>query len=231
MVEQQHYFQIPAYRYVNDPVELEDIGVAFEFHILPDGDKASIFKTKVFFSVQFLMVAGKKYVPCGVSSLSTEDQKAGSEFFRYAFYRLKEQLEASNLTNRDDINADLDDADQLKKLPKQCDFLASSGESLFCRADSSNTIETSALLCNSCILPEPVRRCDNLRIRKVVVSKDAQGKYQITPECYCVRGNAIPDGTEPCVGFSDNEPDCWIPFKFRLRPIAKPTVGFSTQSS
>lgn len=228
---EQHYFQIPVYRYINNPIELENIGVAFEFHIIPDGNRASIFKTRVFFSVQFLMVAGKKIVPCGVSSLPTEDQKAGSEFFRYAFCRLKDQLEASNLTNRDDINADLNDADQLKAFPKQCDFLVLSGGSLFCCADSANTIETSALLCNGCILPEPVRRCDNLRIRKIVGSKDAKGKYQITLECYCVRGNTIPDGTELCAGFSGNEPDCWIPFKFYLQPPAKPAVSFITRSS
>lgn len=231
MVE-QHYFQMPAYEYIDDPLRIGKIGVAFEFHIIPDGYGASRFRTKVFSSLQLLTLVGKQFVPGSRAFLLPEEQKAGSKFFRYAFYRLKTQLEASNLTNRNDINVVHNDAAQLQRaLSKQCDFLASSGGRLFCCADASNPIETSADLCERCILPEPVRRCDNLRIQKILASKDSEQKLQITPDCYCINGNAIPSVTEPCVGFSGNEPECWVPFKFYLQPPPKPRIGFKTSNS
>jgi len=224
---EQHYFQIPAFRYLDNPLNIGKIGVAFEFYIIPDGHDASTFRTKVFFPSSFLVLVGKQFVPGSRAFLLPEEQKAGGKFFRYAFYRLKNQLETSNLTNRNDIDVVPNDAKQLQRpLLKQCDFRASSGRSLFCCADSRNPIETSAILCEGCILPEPVLRCDSLRITKTFGYKDLQGNYHIKPECYCLDGNTIPSDDEPCVGFSGREPACWVPFKFYLPPPPKPPIGF-----
>lgn len=228
MVE-QHYFQIPAYDYIDDPLSIRKLGVAFEFDIIPDGDDSLRFKTKVFFSLQLLALVGREFVPGSRAFLLPEERKAESKFFRYASFRLKNQLEASNLTNRDDINVVQNEAKHLQRASsKQCNFLALSGGSSFCCADINNPIETSAQLCKKCILPEPVCRCDNLRIQKSVGSKDAQEKYQITPECYCLNGNTIPSDSELCLGFSGNEPACWVPYKFYLPPPPKPPIGFRT---
>ncbi|MFC2003440.1 hypothetical protein ACFLV4_05810 [Chloroflexota bacterium] len=232
MAESQ-YFQIPAFKYTHNPFEMGKIGgIAFMFHVIPDRDDASTFITRVIFSISLLAAVGRQFVAGSGPFILPEEQKAGSNYFRYSFYRLKNQLEDSNLTNRNDILITHTDATQLQKASvKQCDFLASSGGNLYCCADANNPIETSTYICERCTLPEPVRRCDNLRIQKIVGSKDSQGKYQITPEYYCINGNSIPSDTEPCVGFSGSEPDCWIPFKFYLQPPPKPHIGFRTQSS
>lgn len=226
---QQHYFQIPVYRYLDNPFGIGKIGVAFEFDIVPDGDDASAFRTKVIFTIPYLALVGKEFASGTGAFLWSEERKAGSKFFRYAFSRLKDQLETSSLTNHDDISVVHNEAKQLQMpLPKQCDFRASTGGRLFCCADLDNPIETSIQLCERCILPEPVRRCHNLRIQKAVGSKDSQGKYQITPECYCLDGNTIPSDSELCLGFSGNEPACWVPYKFYLPPPPKPSIGFKT---
>lgn len=229
---EQHYFQITAYQYIDNSFRIGKIGVAFEFHVISDGNDTSIFRTKVFFSLSWLAAVGKQFVAGSQAFLLPKERNAGSRFFRYAFDRLKNQIETSNLTNHNDIVIVQSEAGQFQKgLVKPCDFRVSSSKGLFCCGDTNNPIETSTNICEQCILPEPVRRCDNLRIQKTVGSKDSQGRYQITPECYCIDGNTIPSGTEPCVGFSGNEPHCWIPFKFYLQSPPKPPIGFRTKSS
>jgi hypothetical protein len=203
------YFQVERLEYssiangAGKPTE-----ISFIFYIVPDGDTEAIFTVKVVFP--YLLLSRLRNYASGGTSPSEMDKQ---RLLRHAFRQLETQLKSSDLNNHNNVILDYRHAASfVMELPKQCDYLESLRLNLFCCADAANPRLTSPDICENCMLPEPILRCDNLRIQKVDDAGDTDNECRIIPSCYCLKGLLLPsDLTEcrkSCSGF--------VPYKFYI---------------
>lgn len=202
------YFQVNSYRYDDNPIDLGCIGVGFRFGILPDGYKFDAFTTKVIFTQQLLSEMGKQFIG-GTPFLKPVEK---SIYLRYAFTKLRQQFEQSNLTNREEIIVEhLEAADGGIELPKQCEFCRPHSGKFYCTADRNNPTETYPQLCETCSFPEPIYRCDDLRIESVKRIVNASGDYRFQLGYYCLNGKVLPTELNSCKSLP-----CFTPYKFKI---------------
>jgi len=202
------YFQVKSYRYDDNPIDLGCIGVGFRFSILPDGYKLEAFTAKVIFAQQLLNEMGKQFI--GGRPFIKPLEK--SMFLRYAFNKLRQQLEQSNLINKEDIIIEhAEAAGGGIELLKQCEFCRPQGGKFYCTADKNNRTETSPQLCETCNFPEPIFRCDDLRIESIKRIVNASGDYRFQPGYYCLNGKTLPPEFKSCESLS-----CFTPYKFNV---------------
>lgn len=214
---EMRYFQIEGVKYTHTGFQVgQASAVAFQFFMCKDdGDR---FDMKVLFSTQVLNLIGKSF-SLGIPFLQESERP---RFLRYAFYRLERQLEESNLNSYVDIVVDHTEADSLRRdWPKQCDSLVSDGKNLFCHGNIDGALTTSLESCRRCVLPEPLFRCDNLRVQGVTESTDSKGERQITPQCICSGGHKLPNDIGECTRHAGRT--CFIPFRFYLPPPEYPS--------
>lgn len=204
----KRYFQIKNFEYTYDAFKIGRTGViAYIFSVIPDSNEKSAFVIKVIFPGQIV-----KQLGAAISGSHLLIESAKPVFLRHAFKLLKEELEVGDFSHVQDITISSDDISQLKKpLLKQCDFLEIEDMKQICTAEKRHVLLTTTETCHSCIIPEPLFRCANLRIKSNWGEKDDEGKWQITPECVCTAGNTLPGDLTDCRGLP-----CYTPFKFYL---------------
>ena len=202
------YFQVISNKYEDNPIDLGCIGVGFRFGIQIDGNKFDTFFVRVIFSQQLLNEMGKQFIG-GQVFLKTSER---SQYYRYAFHILKQQMIESNMENRNDIIIFQQKyADTGIVLSKSCEYNRPHEGKRFCFADKNSPRDTSAQLCESCTFPEPVCRCDDLRIESIKRIADASGDYKFQPGYYCINGKNIPTVVKGCESLP-----CFTPFKFKI---------------
>lgn len=189
------FFQVDAFRYEDNPMAIGRRGAAFIFTILPNGNPQEACSIKVIFTPQLLSAAGKQFI--GKPFITKEDQP---KFLRYAFYRLKQQLEDSRMANKRDIIVDPTKAAQVQRgLPRHCEFQVSHEGKLYCKGNPDKPVETSHQLCELCTLPEPLFfRCSHLGVENIKGIKDSQGRYRLSPTYNCLSGKALPHKLSNC---------------------------------
>jgi len=189
------YFQVQGLEYRSIGIEAgKPTEIYFAFSVVPDGDTTATSTVRVAFPY-LLLSKLRSYTPRESFPSETDKQR----LLRYAFRQLKAQLEHSNLNNRKNITLDHSHAGSLtRELPKECEYLESLRGYLFCCADVYKPRVTSPHICENCILPEPILRCDNLRIRSVDNTVDAENKPRIVPTCYCLSELPLPSDPRRC---------------------------------
>jgi hypothetical protein len=207
------YFQVEGLEYHSIGIKAEEPNeIYFVFSIIPDGDTTASFLVRVGFPFLLLRKL-RSYGSRGLFPSETDKQK----LLRYAFCQLKAQLEGSSLDNRKNITLDHSYAGSLiRELPKQCEYLESVGEDLFCCADVNNPRVTSLHICENCTFPEPILRCDNLRIQSVDNTTDVGGECRIIPIYCCLGELRLPSDPRKC----RDECSSFIPIKFYLEQPA-----------
>ncbi len=206
---EKRYFQIKNFEYTHDAFKIGRTGVvAYRFSVIPDGNEKAAFEIKVIFPGPILKQLGN--VSITGSHFLTESAKP--VFLRHAFSILKTDLEAGDLSNVKDITVTSSHTAQLKKvLPKQCDFREIKASEWVCQADKRHLLPTNAETCDLCPIPEPLFRCANLRVKTNWGENNTEGKWQITPDCFCSIGKTLPVNLADCHGLY-----CYVPFKFNL---------------
>ncbi len=142
------FFQIYAFPYEDNPMAIGRRGVAFVFTVFPNGNSAEACSIKVIFTPQLLSAAGKQFI--AKPFITKEDQP---KFLRYAFYRLKQQLEDSNLSNRHDILIDHTKTAEVQRgVPRYCELRVSYESKWYCIGNPDKPMKTSYQLLNRILI-------------------------------------------------------------------------------
>ena len=205
----KHYFQVKNFEYTHDAFKIGRTGViAYIFSIIPDGQGKAAFNIQVIFPGQIVKQMGE----VSISGTHFLTESAKPVFLRHAFNILKAELEMGGLDNTRDIVVNSEQIAQMKKaLPRQCDFLEINGKEWTCQADKRHILPTAMDTCEACVIPEMLFRCAHLRVKTNWGEEDTEGKWQITPDCFCGSGKTLPVDLVNC-----QELYCYTPFKFYL---------------
>ena len=205
------YFQVQLAKYETNAWVSDKTGVAFKFQITPDGHGEQMFAVSVMYPLHwFGSKLGKRLVKGG--PFLTDEEKP--KLMRLASHLLRKRLEESNLNELNHIIVDDKLIEQSGIVSqKQCEYLTSNGRDWLCLGISTGeSLPISYALCEECCLPEPLLRCDNMKLVKTTGDFDSKGRLHLAATCYCITGEVFPDMLDECANRK-----CFVPYRFYPR--------------
>jgi len=212
-----NYFQVQSIRCETNALVSGKSGVAFKFEVIPGGRKKDLFEIAVLYPLEwFTSDVGKGLVKGGPFLTDAGKEK----LMHLSFHILRKRFNETSLKNRDTIVVDAGLVNQLSiVIQKQCEFLSSNGRDWFCLGADEQLLLLPAL-CEGCPFPEPVSRCENMKLHNMTGEFDDGGILQLEAKCYCLISNTLPALLNECANRT-----CFVPHRFHLRQL-RHRLGF-----